>query len=166
MKIFHYHPDTLQLIAAGVADPSPLEPGKWLVPAHATELEPPAAADGKTRHFVDGQWVYQDIPQPPPPPEPAPLTPEQLQQNFAALIQQRLDDFARTCNYDNILSACTYATSLVTKFKNEGKTCVNLRDSTWAAAYDILAQVEAGTRPMPTSLADIEADLPALVWAS
>jgi len=163
MNIYHYHPDTQQLIAAGVADPNPLERGKWLVPAHATELEPPAAVEGKTRHFVGGEWVYQDIP---PTPEPEPPTPEQVRQNFATLIQQRLDNFARGRNYDSILSAGTYATSLVTKFKNEGKTCVNLRDSTWAAAYDILAQVEAGTRPMPTSLADIEADLPALVWAS
>jgi hypothetical protein len=164
MNIYHYHPDTHQLIAAGVADPSPLESGKWLVPAHATELDPPAAVEGKTRHFVDGQWVYQDIPQPPPPPEPAPLTPEQLQQNFAALIQQRLDDFARSRYYDNILSACTYATSAVPKFKTEGQACVNLRDATWAAAYDILTKVQAGKRPMPSSIADIEADLPDTVW--
>jgi hypothetical protein len=91
---------------------------------------------------------------------------EQIKQLFIDSIQTRLDNFAQERGYSGILSACTYATSLVTKFKNEGKTCVNLRDSTWAAAYDILAQVEAGTRPMPSSIADIEADLPALVWAS
>lgn len=164
MNIYHYHPETKQLMAAGVADPSPLELGEWLVPAHATELEPPAEVDAKTRNFVDGVWVYQDIPQPPPPAEPEPPTPEQLQQNFAALIQQRLDDFARSRNYDSILSACTYATSAVPKFKADGKTCVNLRDSTWAAAYNILAQVAAGKRPMPSSIADIEADLPAAAW--
>jgi hypothetical protein len=73
MNIYHYHPNTQQLIAAGVADPSPLEPGKWLVPAHATELEPPAEVEGKTRHFVGGQWVYQDIAQPQTPPPPPPL---------------------------------------------------------------------------------------------
>lgn len=92
--------------------------------------------------------------------------PTQLQLSFTRTIQQRLDDFAKTRNYDSILSACTYATSLMTKSKVEGKTCVNLRDATWAAAYDILAQVEAGTRPMPESIADIEADLPALVWSA
>ena len=83
---------------------------------------------------------------------------------FTAAIQQRLDDFARTRNYDSILSACTYATSTVAKFKTEGQACVNLRDATWAAAYQILADVQAGDRPMPTSIADIEADLPAAVW--
>lgn len=91
-------------------------------------------------------------------------SPEQVMQSFVSLIQQRLDDFARTRNYDSILSACTYATSTVAKFKTEGQACVNLRDATWAAAYTILANVQAGKRPMPTSIADIEADLPAAVW--
>lgn len=88
----------------------------------------------------------------------------QIEAAFTAVIQQRLDDFARTRNYDGILSACTYATSTVAKFKTEGQACVNLRDATWAAAYQILANVQAGKRPMPTSIADIEADLPAVVW--
>lgn len=92
------------------------------------------------------------------------LTVQQMQAMFIAAIQLRLDDFARQRNYDNILSACTYATSTVPKFKTEGQACVNLRDATWAAAYDILAKVQAGQRPMPTSIADIEADLPALEW--
>lgn len=92
------------------------------------------------------------------------LTPAQIEASFTASIQQRLDDFARTRNYDSILSACTYATSTVPKFKTEGQACVNLRDATWAAAYQILANVQAGKRPMPTSIADIEADLPAAVW--
>lgn len=83
---------------------------------------------------------------------------------FTTAIQERLDGFARTRNYDSILSACTYATSAVAKFKTEGQACVNLRDATWAAAYDILAKVQAGKRTMPATLADIEADLPALEW--
>jgi hypothetical protein len=91
-------------------------------------------------------------------------TAQQIEAQFTAFIQQRLDDFARTRNYDSILSACTYATSTVAKFKTEGQACVNLRDATWAAAYTILANVQAGKRPMPTSIADIEADLPAAVW--
>lgn len=94
---------------------------------------------------------------------PAP-TAAQVEAAFTAAIQQRLDDFARTRNYDSILSACTYATSTVAKFKSEGQLCVNLRDATWAAAYKVLAEVQGGTRAMPGSVADIEADLPAAVW--
>lgn len=91
-------------------------------------------------------------------------TQQQIMVSFSAAIQKRLDEFARTRNYDGILSACTYATSTVVKFKAEGQACVNLRDATWLAAYNILAHVQAGTRPMPTSIADIEADLPMLEW--
>ena len=83
---------------------------------------------------------------------------------ITAAIQQRLDDFARTRNYDSILSACTYAASTVAKFKSEGQACVNLRAATWAAAYKVLADVQDNKRPMPISIADIEADLPAAVW--
>lgn len=97
-------------------------------------------------------------------PQPIPPTAQQIEAAFTASIQKRLDDFARTRNYDSILSACTYATSAVAKFKTEGQACVNLRDATWAAAYNILANVQAGKRPMPTSIADIEADLPVAVW--
>jgi hypothetical protein len=78
--------------------------------------------------------------------------------------QKRLDDFAQTRNYDGILSACTYATSAVPKFATEGQYCVEVRDTTWAALYDILGEVQAGTRPQPSGYADIEADLPVLTW--
>lgn len=166
MRIFHYNPDTLQFFGEDRADLDPLDHSNWLVPAYATKIEPPAAQAGKTLHFVDGVWVFQDIPVPQPELPPEPPTAEQLQRNFAAAIQQRLDAFAQTRNYDNILSACTYATSTVAKFKTEGQACVNLRDATWAAAYDILAKVQAGKRPMPTSIADIEAELPAAAWTA
>lgn len=78
--------------------------------------------------------------------------------------QRRLDDFARTRNYDGVLSACTYATSPTAKFSAEGQYCVEARDATWAKLYEILAEVQAGNRPMPGGYADIEAELPALVW--
>ena len=89
---------------------------------------------------------------------------EQHIQRFAAEAQARLDAWAQSRGYDGILSACTYATSQVPRFRAEGQRCVDLRDQTWARLYEILAEVEAGTRPVPLSLAEIEADLPALTW--
>lgn len=80
--------------------------------------------------------------------------------------QARLDAFARTRNYDGILSLCTYATSPTPKFAIEGQCGVEARDATWAKLYDILAEVQAGTRPMPTGFADVEPELPPLVWSS
>lgn len=78
--------------------------------------------------------------------------------------QSRLDDFAKTRNYDGILSACTYATSTIPAFAAEGQYCIAARDATWVALYAILNDVEAGTRPMPASFADVAAELPELTW--
>ncbi len=87
-----------------------------------------------------------------------------LKASITAATQQRLDDFARTRLYDNILSACTYATRTVPKFRDEGQYCVNARDATWAKLYQIMAEVQNGLRPIPNGYDDIEADLPPLEW--
>lgn len=78
--------------------------------------------------------------------------------------QARLDEFAQTRSYDGILSLCTYATSTNAKFQAEGQYGVEARDATWAKLYEILAEVEAGTRPIPSGYSDIEPELPALQW--
>lgn len=89
---------------------------------------------------------------------------EQLMQEIVSSTTQRLDDFAKTRNYDGILSACTYATSTVPKFQTEGQYCVNARDDTWAALYQLFDDVTAGIKSMPASFADVEPLLPILEW--
>lgn len=88
-----------------------------------------------------------------------------LQTSIVTATQARLDSFAQTRNYDNILSACTYAASSVSKFQVEGQTCVDARDATWSTLYDLMLEVQDGTRPMPDSYADVEPLLPALAWS-
>ncbi len=90
--------------------------------------------------------------------------PPSLQERVVAATQQRLDDFARTRNYDGILSACTYATSAVPKFQAEGQYAVQVRAATWAALHALLDEVQAGTRQVPASFADVEPMLPPLEW--
>ena len=85
-------------------------------------------------------------------------------ESVVTATQSRLDTFARTRNYDGILSACTYASSSVPKFASEGQYCVNARDNTWATLYTIMGEVEAGTRPMPSSVDEVMSLLPELVW--
>jgi len=97
------------------------------------------------------------------PPEPVVPTPEQVIEQYTAAIQDRLDAFAKTRNYDGILSACTYASSPTEKFATEGQYCVEQRDATWLAAYAILDDVNAGNRPMPT-LEELFNELPVLAW--
>lgn len=83
MQIFHYHPETGISLGQGTADESPLEPGVWLIPAHATDKQPPKGGDGEQIVWVEGRWQVLPIPEPEPEPEPepvadpVPLTPEQ-----------------------------------------------------------------------------------------
>lgn len=100
------------------------------------------------------------------PPASPVRTPEEIQVEIVAATQARLDDFARTRLYDGILSCATYATSTVPKFAAEGQYAVEARDATWSALYAMLAEVEAGTRPLPAGYADIEPELPPLAWPS
>ena len=60
MKIYHYHPETKQFIGVGIADPDPLEKGKFLIPACATDREPPQEIQGKILVFDNGQWQHID----------------------------------------------------------------------------------------------------------
>lgn len=97
---------------------------------------------------------------------PLPVDPPSVNEITATVIdavQQRLDTFAQTHNYDGILSACTYAASGVPKFAAEGQYAVNARDATWATCYKIMTDVQAGTRPLPT-LEQVLSELPELIW--
>lgn len=132
------------------------------IPADAVEItveEYQALLEGQSqgkRIVADesGRPILQD----PPPP-----TIEQIIAQYDAAVQQRLDDFAKTRNYTNIMSAATYATSTVPKFRAEGQYAVEARDATWAKCYEVLAAAEAGTRPMPT-FEELLAELPVLAW--
>ena len=78
-------------------------------------------------------------------------------------IQALLDSFAKTRNYDGILSACTYATSNNPKFRAEGQYCVEARDQTWAMGYQIMDEVLSGGRPLPT-VEEVLSELPEFKW--
>lgn len=94
------------------------------------------------------------------PPSP---TREEVISGMTVEVQKHLDAKARERNYDGILSLCTYATSLNPKFAAEGQAGVEWRDAVWAKCYEILADVQAGTRPTPTA-EQLIAELPAMVW--
>jgi len=82
---------------------------------------------------------------------------------LTSAIQTMLDETARERGYDNILSLCTYATSPTVKFADEGQAAIKWRDEVWAKGYTILADVESGSRAIPT-VDELLAELPNFVW--
>jgi hypothetical protein len=55
MRVHHYDTRGLYL-GSSDADPSPLEPGEFLIPARATSIEPPEFPDGKTALWDGAGW--------------------------------------------------------------------------------------------------------------
>lgn len=71
MEIYHYGRNG-DYLGQGQADPSPLEPGVWLIPAGATGIAPPLPHPGKVRRFNGAAWELVD------PPQEGPTDPEYI----------------------------------------------------------------------------------------
>jgi len=91
---------------------------------------------------------------------PAP-TAAQIIAQFETAVQDYLDTFAQTWNYESILSAASYANSTVAQFKNEALALIAWRDEVWSSCYAAEAAIQAGTQAMPASPAAFIATLPA-----
>ena len=135
-----------------------------VAPYNATAVPLIDSCDGYALKFDRATQTWGYIPLsdlvPPPPPPP---TVEELQAMYTVAIQKRLDDWAKTRNYDSILSACTYATSANPRFSAEGQRAVENRDATWDTGYAIVDDVLSGKRPVPT-IEEVMAELPPLKW--
>lgn len=94
-------------------------------------------APGKWK-FSDGKWVAT-----------SPNINDLIARNVAA-IQAELDRRAQAKGYDSILSACSYAAPEGVPFQTEGAAFLKWRSDVWAQAYAVLAEVQAGTKPLPT----------------
>lgn len=109
---------------------------------------------------------------------PDALSAERVREAIVAACQQRLTDFAATRNYSSLEAISKYKDitdaeinslpaadrPLVTKFRAECRYLALVTAQTWAVLYRGLAEVQAGTRPMPGGYADISAELPPLFW--
>lgn len=90
-------------------------------------------------------------------------TDEEIQKMLTDGVQAYMDSMAQTRGYDNIHTACSYANSTDHIFAAEGQACLQWRDMVWRKCYNILAEVQAGSRDIPTA-EELIAELPVLVW--
>lgn len=94
-------------------------------------------------------------------PPPHVPTQEETIQSFKDAIQNTLDEAARAKNYDDIVSACSYA-GYPNIFQAEAIAFGQWRANVWAYGYGELDKVISGARPVPT-IPEIIAELPVLV---
>ena len=91
------------------------------------------------------------------------LEADKMQAQFTAIVQAWLDKTVQQRNYDNIHTACTYASSTDATFAAEGAACVAWRDKVWRYCYDVLNSVLSGERAVPTA-EELINELPKLEW--
>jgi hypothetical protein len=123
-----------------------------------TEAEHAALLEGQSQ----GKLIVADESGHPILQDPPPPSPEQIMSRLEARVQSWLDEQARALGYDDIKSAVTYADEpVVPKFQQEGQALRRLRSLAWARFYEILNEVQAGQRPIPTE-AELIAEMEAL----
>jgi len=83
------------------------------------------------------------------------------ERDFTLYVQSVLDSKAQEKGYDNIVSACSYAAG-VNPFQAEGLKFLEWRAAVWTKCYEVLAEVNANTRPVP-SVEELIAELPSYV---
>jgi len=69
--------------------------------------------------------------------------------SMESAIQSHIDSQAKSLGYDGIVSACSYA-GYTNEFQTEAIALGVWRSAVWSKAYQVQADVEAGTIPMPT----------------
>lgn len=90
-------------------------------------------------------------------------TPEEIKAAKVSLVQAHMDAAARALNYDSISNAITYAEEpAVPRFQAEGQALRAWRSLVWATCYEIVADIEAGVRDVPSD-EELIAELPELV---
>jgi hypothetical protein len=82
----------------------------------------------------------------------------------AAVVQAHLDATARAKGYDSALSCVSYIDSTVASYRTEATKMRDWRDAVWMRCYALMAEVQAGTRPIPNE-EELVALLPPIQWS-
>lgn len=133
-------------------------------PPDAVEITPAQhaalfAAQSAGKRIVADASGYPIAQDPPPPPAP---TSEQIRAALTDAVYAHMNAAAQARGYDDIKAAVTYAEEpAVPLFQAEGRALRAWRSLVWAHCYQVLADVQAGTRAIPTA-AQLIAELPAL----
>jgi hypothetical protein len=83
--------------------------------------------------------------------------------DYGAAVQARVDTTAKAREFNDGVTAATYLTSTIPRWKADAEAFVAWRDQVWSYAYGELAKVRDGERPQPT-IANFINELPPIAW--
>lgn len=86
---------------------------------------------------------------------------KEIEKYFMDKLQEYMDNKAKTYGFDSVFNAASYIDSKIERFKNDSRTLLDWRDSTWDKAYTILEDVLTEKREIPT-LEELLKELPQL----
>lgn len=165
MKIYNYDRQTGVFLGASVAEPNPMEPGNFLVPAFSTAIAPPAAVGNEKATFnaVKGRWAVVEAPAqtPTPTPELEAVTFEEKRDFWRGTVARNINIVAVGLDFNSIDEAVSYAEEpAVPQFQALGRALRAWRSLAWAAFDAIMAEIRDGVGVEPTSDANLIDRLP------
>lgn len=107
----------------------------------------------------DGNWYVKGYA----PIEP-PKSEKEIQEELERGVEAWMNSVVAECDYDSIDTCIArYTDSPNLKYAQEAKAVKDWNTAVWDRCWELLAEVKAGTRPIPT-LEEVIAELPVLVW--
>ena len=94
---------------------------------------------------------------------PADFGVEDLQAKYTRLVQDYMDKAVQARGYDDVFTCISYVDSTDEIFRREAQAVLAWRDKVWRMCYEVLAEVNAGKRAVPSE-AELLAVLPKLEW--
>lgn len=85
---------------------------------------------------------------------------------FPLFLQNYIDSVAIARQYDNSFACISYINSTNVAWSNDAKAFNSWRDSVWNYVIAQQALIEAGSRPIPTDMTALLAELPVITWPS
>ena len=85
------------------------------------------------------------------------------EQDFSNALQSYIDAVAADIGYGNGIALAIHTTSTVPAWAAEAVTFIAWRDAVWMYAYNELAKVQGGQRPVPT-IGQMISELPTINW--
>ncbi|QWW67960.1 hypothetical protein [Rhizobium sp. WYJ-E13] len=83
--------------------------------------------------------------------------------DYANAVQAHVDATANAREFNDGVTAATYLTSSISRWRADAEALVAWRDQVWAYSYGELDRVRNGLRPQPTIDVFIN-ELPAISW--
>ncbi len=148
-----------------IADPDPLVPGNFLIPAGCVTVVPPNLDNNQRAKWDGNGWIVIGEPEPETIPEP---TPEEITsriiENFRIAIDSYVDATARSKGYNSAAHCASYVASTHAPWAAEAAAFISWRDQVWLSVFSQLEDIQNGLLPIPESIEQVISTLPVIVW--